>query len=42
MSIEIKATKRDVKGTGASRRLRRAGTVPGVCMVVVKTQCLSN
>ena len=30
MSIEIKATKRDVKGTGASRRLRRAGTVPGV------------
>lgn len=30
MSIEIKAVKRDVKGTGASRRLRRAGNVPGV------------
>jgi len=30
MSIEIKATKRDVKGTGASRRLRRAGAVPGI------------
>lgn len=30
MSIEIKAVKRDVKGTGASRRARRAGQVPGV------------
>lgn len=30
MSIEFKAVKRDVKGTGASRRLRRAGSVPGV------------
>ena len=30
MEIEIKATKREGKGTGASRRLRRAGTVPGV------------
>ena len=30
MSIEINAVKRDVKGTGASRRLRHAGTVPGV------------
>jgi len=30
MSIELKAVKRDVKGTGASRRLRRAGSVPGV------------
>ncbi|NOS98019.1 MAG: 50S ribosomal protein L25/general stress protein Ctc [Methylotenera sp.] len=30
MSIEIKAVKRDVKGTGASRRLRHAGVVPGV------------
>jgi large subunit ribosomal protein L25 len=30
MSIHIKATKRDVKGTSASRRLRRAGSVPGV------------
>ena len=30
MSIEIKAVKRDAKGTGASRRLRRAGSVPGV------------
>ncbi|MFA6039944.1 MAG: 50S ribosomal protein L25/general stress protein Ctc [Methylophilus sp.] len=30
MSIEIQATTRDVKGTGASRRLRRAGSVPGV------------
>jgi large subunit ribosomal protein L25 len=30
MSIEIKAVNRDVKGTGASRRLRRAGNVPGV------------
>jgi large subunit ribosomal protein L25 len=30
MSINIKATKRDVRGTSASRRLRRAGIVPGV------------
>jgi len=30
MSIEINAVIRDLKGTGASRRLRRAGTVPGV------------
>ena len=30
MSIEINAVKRDVKGTGASRRLRHAGSVPGV------------
>jgi large subunit ribosomal protein L25 len=30
MSIEIIAVKRDVKGTGASRRARRAGNVPGV------------
>lgn len=30
MSIEINAVKRDVKGTGASRRARRAGSVPGV------------
>jgi large subunit ribosomal protein L25 len=30
MSIEINAVKRDIKGTGASRRLRRAGNVPGV------------
>jgi large subunit ribosomal protein L25 len=30
MSITINAVKRDAKGTGASRRLRRAGNVPGV------------
>ena len=30
MSITINAVKRDVKGTGASRRARRAGNVPGV------------
>ncbi len=30
MEISIKAAKRDVKGTGASRRLRSAGNVPGV------------
>ncbi len=30
MAIEINATKRDAKGTGASRRLRHAGHVPGV------------
>lgn len=30
MSIEINAVKRDTKGTGASRRLHHAGTVPGV------------
>ncbi|MBM3351480.1 MAG: 50S ribosomal protein L25/general stress protein Ctc [Betaproteobacteria bacterium] len=30
MTIEINAVKRDAKGTGASRRLRRAGAVPGV------------
>jgi len=30
MSINIKAVQRDVKGTSASRRLRREGKVPGV------------
>jgi large subunit ribosomal protein L25 len=30
MTIEINAVKRDAKGTGASRRLRHAGSVPGV------------
>ncbi|MEZ0316206.1 MAG: 50S ribosomal protein L25, partial [Methylophilaceae bacterium] len=30
MEILIAASKRDDKGTGASRRLRRAGKVPGV------------
>ncbi len=30
MQIEINATKRDTQGTGASRRLRRAGRVPGI------------
>ncbi len=30
MTIEVKATKREVQGTGASRRLRRAGRVPGI------------
>ena len=30
MQIEIRASKREGKGTGASRRLRRAGSVPGV------------
>jgi len=30
MGIEINAVSRDAKGTGASRRLRRAGNVPGV------------
>jgi large subunit ribosomal protein L25 len=30
MQIEINATKRDTQGTGASRRLRRAGKVPGI------------
>jgi large subunit ribosomal protein L25 len=30
MGITVKADKRDAKGTGASRRLRRAGNVPGV------------
>ncbi|MCB1960632.1 MAG: 50S ribosomal protein L25/general stress protein Ctc [Rhodocyclaceae bacterium] len=30
MHIEFNATKREVKGTGASRRLRRAGSVPGI------------
>ncbi|MEY4261792.1 MAG: ribosomal protein, partial [Pseudomonadota bacterium] len=30
MKIEINATKRGVKGTGASRRLRHAGSVPGI------------
>jgi large subunit ribosomal protein L25 len=30
MQIEINAKKRDLQGTGASRRLRRAGRVPGV------------
>ncbi len=30
MQIEVKATKRENQGTGASRRLRRAGRVPGI------------
>lgn len=30
MHFEINATKRDSQGTGASRRLRRAGRVPGI------------
>jgi large subunit ribosomal protein L25 len=30
MQIEINAKKRESKGTGASRRLRRAGTIPGI------------
>lgn len=30
MNIEINANKRDAQGTGASRRLRRAGRVPGI------------
>lgn len=30
MQIEVNARKRDVQGSGASRRLRRAGLVPGV------------
>lgn len=30
MTIEIIANKRDLQGTGASRRLRRAGKVPGI------------
>jgi large subunit ribosomal protein L25 len=30
MKIEISARKRDVRGTGASRRMRSAGKVPGI------------
>ena len=30
MKIEINATRREAQGTGASRRLRRAGKVPGI------------
>ena len=30
MQFEVIANKRNVQGTGASRRLRRAGTVPGI------------
>jgi large subunit ribosomal protein L25 len=30
MQIEFKATRRNAQGTGASRRLRRAGQVPGI------------
>lgn len=30
MEIEVKATKREPQGTGASRRMRRAGRVPGI------------
>ena len=29
-SIEINARKREAQGTGASRRLRRLGKVPGI------------
>ena len=30
MAIEISARKREAQGTGASRRLRRLGKVPGI------------
>ena len=30
MKFEINASQREVQGTGASRRLRRAGQVPGI------------
>jgi large subunit ribosomal protein L25 len=30
MKIEIKANLRDTKGTGASRRLRKSGSIPGI------------
>ncbi len=30
MKIEFNATKRDTQGTGASRRLRKAGSIPGI------------
>ncbi|HYL22901.1 MAG TPA: 50S ribosomal protein L25, partial [Burkholderiales bacterium] len=30
MAIEISARKREAQGTGASRRLRRLGRVPGI------------
>jgi large subunit ribosomal protein L25 len=30
MKIEINARKREAQGTGASRRLRRLGSVPGI------------
>ena len=30
MKIEINARKREAQGTGASRRLRRSGNVPGI------------
>lgn len=30
MEIVVNASKRELKGTGASRRLRRAGSVPGI------------
>ena len=30
MKIEISARTRDVRGTGASRRMRTAGRVPGI------------
>jgi large subunit ribosomal protein L25 len=30
MKIEFNANKRELQGTGASRRLRRAGKVPGI------------
>ena len=30
MQIQFQATKRDAQGTGASRRQRRAGQLPGI------------
>ena len=30
MKIEVSAQKRELQGTGASRRLRNAGKVPGI------------
>src|SRR5213596_740228 len=40
MAIEISARKREAQGTGASRRLRRLGKVPGILYGGEKEQVL--
>ena len=41
MTYEIQASVREAQGTGASRRLRREGQIPGFCTVKVKSLLLS-
>ena len=42
MKIEINASKREAQGTGASRRLRRAGRVPGISTAETSSRSISS